>query len=126
VTRTMSDERAALNAAFARHVAATLGPQAAWGEGTADRQPQDFCGSMDRVIPALAALGCWWSTALVYQGTRPVTMVLVTHYAGGQAQAVVVDRVQPSAWATALVWAALQLLDDRGAPNSDGAGQKEG
>ena len=83
---------------------------------------------MDRVIPALAALGCWWSAAVVSQGTRgtrSVTMVRVTHYAGGDAQAVVVDRVQPSAWATALVRAALQALDDREAPNADGAGQEE-
>jgi hypothetical protein len=162
--------RAALNAAFARHVARVLGPPAAyapadtcpqgharlWGDQIGDLchvcyeywrdkplsfrrenptwhpewrigpgAPWDFCGSMDRVIPALAALGCWWSAAMLYQGTRLVPMVLVTRYAGGQAQAGVTDLSQPAAWATALVWAALQLLDDREAPNPDGAGQEE-
>jgi len=120
-----SGGRAALNAAFARHVARVLGPPAAWDEGTDGRQPQDFCGSMDRVIPALPALLCAWSAGMVWQGTRYRPMVVVTHYAGGQAHAVVTDPSQPAAWATALVWAAVQLLDDRGAPDSDGAGQEE-
>jgi hypothetical protein len=83
-------------------------PEWRFGPGEA----MDFCGSMDSVIPVLDALGCAWSVALTYQGGRAVPMVLVVHFAGGQAEATVADRGKPSAWATALVQAALRVLEE--------------
>jgi hypothetical protein len=164
-------ERAALNAAFARHVAAKLGPQAAYepaeqcpqghrdyyasgigglcpscvddhaadlyeSTGSVDRMmtfrrdahqnateaswhpewrigpgaPQDFCGSLDRTVADLAALGLWWEV------DRNRVRVLP---AGRWTQVVVVDIPdvldEPHSApmiATALIRAALRVLGE--------------
>jgi hypothetical protein len=164
MSRDTPQDRAALNAAFARHVAAKLGPQAAYepaticaaghrnavnrpigslcaaceeawltkaaqseaGEGLLSilvkrndpawhpewrigpGEPKDFCGSLDRTVQALAALGLWWEV------DRNRVRVLP---AGRWTQVVVVDIPdvldEPHSApviATALVRAALRVL----------------
>jgi hypothetical protein len=56
-------DRAALNAQFAAIAAAVLGPAAA---------AMDFCGSLDRTVTALAALGMPWEIVLTPEATHEV------------------------------------------------------
>jgi len=168
-------DRDALNAAFARHVGAKLGPQAAYapaercpqghlnvdeddepcavgalchrcaldywwpsvGVTLEDRfrearnhahdphwhpewrigpgAPQDFCGSLDRTVSALAALGLIWDlTGPRYAGDGASVVVRADPWPPA-ADADVPDWGHPSAAiATALVRAALRVLEQEG------------
>jgi hypothetical protein len=172
-----NQDRAALNAAFAAHVARVLGPQAAykpaeqcpqghpnvwadaysmdpphaigilcqfclsmywWPDGSAslpleDRlqeilnhaddpdwhpewrippgEPQDFCASLDRTVPVLAALGLrWdvlgWMVRVWREATDepPLSLVPQVDYLRDS------EWGDPATWATALVRAALRVL----------------
>jgi len=75
-------------------------------------EPQDFCGSLDRTVPALAALGLVWDlNGPRYAGDLAGVVVRADPWPPAT-DADVSDLGQPAAIATALVRAALRVLGE--------------